>query len=233
MRALLLVAVASWAIPRAGARYQKPASLSLFGSKQGKTAIVSDQAAVQAKMLRELHDKLKEANQRISYLESEVRARGGNLVDNGASSSASVTSSVGSTIEVGKLRKQTKPYFCPPEISNSTLWVKKRMAMMKANQFSGAGQSGDWGTEEPVVPTYWCNKLSNSIAPWVKPKLTTDDLVVGIFTGESLFHGRAAATRDTWLLWFKYHYIFSAKSDPRIPVIGLSGDLQYSRGNRQ
>jgi hypothetical protein len=190
----------------------------VFGLRQGDTVRVSDHAAVQREMIRELNEKLKEANERTSYLEGEVTARGGNIVDG--------KSSIGPTIKVGKLRKQTKPYFCTPDISNSTAWVEKREAMMKANLFNGAERSGDWGTEEPVVPTYWCNKLSNNIAPWVKPKLSTDDLVVGIFTGESLFHGRAAATRDTWLLWFKHHYIFSANSDPRIPVIGLSGDLQ-------
>ena len=82
--------------------------------------------------------------------------------------------------------------FCPPEISDQKAWVKKRKELMAAGQSYDAGQSGNFGL--PVVPTYWCDKLQNSITPWVKPKLSTDDLAVGIFTGESLFYGRAAAT---------------------------------------
>ena len=94
--------------------------------------------------------------------------------------------------------------------------------------FGGDGMQGKW-TKLAITPTYWCDKLFNNVQPWVRPKITTDDVVVGIYTGESLFYSRAVTTRDTWLLNFKHHYIFSAKSEPRLPVIGLMDLPKYKR----
>jgi hypothetical protein len=109
-----------------------------------------------------------------------------------------------------KLPKITEPYFCPKAVSDNSKWRKKRTEMVNAKQH-GYTSHGQWkGIEVP--PTYFCDKLNNNLEPWVKPKLVAADLVVGIFTGESLFYSRAAATRDTWLMHFPHHYIFSAGS---------------------
>ena len=93
--------------------------------------------------------------------------------------------------------------------------------MFASRQYGGFGEGqGHW--KQAVKPTYFCDKLHYNLDPWVKPKLKPEDLVVGIFTGETLFYGRTSAVRDTWLLQFPHHYIFSAEAEERIPVIGLA-----------
>jgi uncharacterized coiled-coil protein SlyX len=139
----------------------------------------------------------------------------------------------------GTLKTQTKPYFCPTgrvlsengKTTNDDMakWHAQVKQLRESKVCRNCGSSGSW--DIPMTPDYWCDKLINNIKPWMKPKLTTDDVAVGIFTGESLFYGRASATRDTWLLQFKHHYMFSAKSEPRIPVIGLSEIEEYKKYN--
>ncbi len=152
------------------------------------------------------------------------------------------------TLEAGKMIKREKPYFCPNGNADMPKWKKRLKELEKTCDMCGSRGP----PAGPIAPTYWCDKLQNNIKPWVKPKLTTDDVAIGIFTGvcisaslvsplcacsvlallalgESLFYGRASATRDTWLLQFRHHYIFSAKSEPRIPVIGLQDIPQYKK----
>lgn len=44
-----------------------------------------------------------------------------------------------------------------------------------------------------------CDKIFKDVSPWKEPKTRRDDVVVGIYSGESLLHSRGAAVRDTWL----------------------------------
>jgi hypothetical protein len=122
------------------------------------------------------------------------------------------------------LKQQTKPTFCTPEVSNNAKWRVTRTKMFSSGEgvgFGGFGEGqGHW--KQDILPTYFCDKLHYNIEPWIKPKLAAEDVVMGIFTGESLFYGRTTAVRDTWLLHFPHHYIFSAHSEERIPVIGLA-----------
>jgi hypothetical protein len=127
----------------------------------------------------------------------------------------------GETVKAGEMAKQKSPYFCTPGVSDHTAWVKEWTRKREAKEHFGADAfQGKW-SKLTIPPTYWCDKLQNNLSPWVRPLITADDVVVGIYTGESLFYSRGSTTRDTWLLNFKHHYIFSSRSEPRLPVIGL------------
>jgi hypothetical protein len=120
-----------------------------------------------------------------------------------------------------RLKPQLTSSFCPPEVSNNKKWRETRTKWFETQNWGGFGEGqGMW--KQDVLPTYFCDKLHYNLMPWVKPKLAPEDVVMGIFTGETLFYGRASAVRDTWLLHFPHHYIFSAQAEERIPVIGLA-----------
>ena len=159
---------------------------------------------------RESASDLQSDKARIAILEQQVKE----LQEKVAERDNTILSLKSPTTSTQKLRTQTKPFFCPNGMPEDLeKWVTERKALTK-NSFDG-DRYGNYGTTKSpwqIPPTYWCNKLQNNLKPWVKPKLSTDDLVVGVFTGESLFYGRASSTRDTWLMWFKHHYIFSAKA---------------------
>ena len=133
----------------------------------------------------------------------------------------------GRTIPAGSLTMQAQPYFCTPEVSDFEKWRERRLEMRKKKLHDGwDSRKGTWNNIT-VTPHWYCDKLTNNLDPWVKPGLTPNDVVVGLFTGESLFYGRASASRDTWLLRFPHHYIFAATSDPRIPAVGLTEMSKY------
>jgi hypothetical protein len=141
-----------------------------------------------------------------------------------ATAAASTTKPTSVTTRV--LPLQTKPSFCGPAVSDNEKWKAERADMLKRKQFGGSGEGqGHW--KKAVYPTYFCDKLHYNLDQWVKPKLHPKDLVIGVFTGETLFYGRTSALRDTWLLHFPHHYIFSAHSEERIPVTGLAA--KYSK----
>lgn len=124
--------------------------------------------------------------------------------------------SFGST---AKIKPVTVPYFCPPEVSDHTKWLEERVNI-------------NWtvGNKAWVADPYYasnnskwfCDKLWNNLEPWVEPtKLTPDDFVIGIYTGESIFYSRSSIVVDTWLHNFKHHYLYAAQGEPSIPVHGL------------
>jgi hypothetical protein len=105
----------------------------------------------------------------------------------------------GETVPAGEMAKQTTPYFCTPEVSDHQAWRKESERKMRDKEHFGPdAMQGKWSGLS-IPPTYWCDKLHNNLKPWVRPGITTDDVVVGIYTGESLFYSRASTTRDTWV----------------------------------
>jgi hypothetical protein len=119
----------------------------------------------------------------------------------------------------GGLQKMTTPYFCPDEISDNNKYRAFQRTLTPRTKMGG-DERGEW-LNISITPTYFCDKLKVNLRPYVKPKLKHEDLVVGLFTGDSLFYGRASANRDTWLNRLPHRYMFAATSEPRIPVHGL------------
>jgi hypothetical protein len=159
-----------------------------------------------------LEEKLNAANREIQELRAQLETQGAAIAK---------TKEPVETISTNTLAKQQTPWFCTPEVSDNQAWRAEAAKKRETKEHFGPdGMQAKW-YNLTINPTYWCNKLTNNLEPWTRPTITTDDVVVGIYTGESLFYSRAVTTRDTWLLNFKHHYIFSAKSEPRIPVIGL------------
>jgi hypothetical protein len=220
-----------------------------FNQNIPKTGLSDAKHDPSFRLLAEDHEKITELEENLRLLKDELshvkRARDekdatiANLEQQLDECERGGASAPTESITTNSLRKQTKPYFCPTgrvqseagrsEKDDMMAWKVQVKGLVDSKICERCGSSGGW--EIPMTPDYWCDKLVNNIKPWVKPKLTTDDVAVGIFTGESLFYGRASATRDTWLLQFRYHYMFSAKSEPRIPVIGLSEIEEYAQFN--
>jgi len=118
-----------------------------------------------------------------------------------------------------KMEPVTVPHFCPPEFSNHTKWEKETRP--KINYLWG-GQAMFQDRYLASNNSHWfCDKVQYNLDPWVEPKLSPDDFVIGIYTGERIFYSRSSVVVDTWLHRFKHHYLYAALGEPSIPVQGL------------
>ena len=113
--------------------------------------------------------------------------------------------------------KLKEPYFCTKSASDNKKWQKNRKNLVVAP--NGGDARGSYQVDRP--PQWFCDKLQNSLLPWKTPKLTVNDLAVGIFVGEMLRSGQVVAQRDTWLSRIPASYMFAGTSDPRIPIHGF------------
>jgi len=117
-----------------------------------------------------------------------------------------------------KMDRVKVPYFCPPEFSSRDKWYKERSNL--SYRFGAQAMFSD--RYYAANRTHWfCSKIFNNLDPWVEPKLTTDDFVIGMYTGERIFYSRSSVVVDTWLYRFKHHYLYAALGEPSIPVQGL------------
>lgn len=111
------------------------------------------------------------------------------------------------------------PYFCPPEVSNHNKWEKVERPNIN---YRFGGQAMFQDRYYASNKSHWfCDKLQNNLDPWVEPKLSPDDFVIGMYTGERIFYSRSSVVVDTWLHRFKHHYLYAALGEPSIPVQGL------------
>jgi len=121
--------------------------------------------------------------------------------------------------DVIKMEPVTVPYFCPPEVSDHEKWEKVERPTI---DFRFGAQAMFSERYYASNKSHWfCDKLQNNIDPWVEPKLSPDDFVIGMYTGERIFYSRSSIVVDTWLHRFKYHYLYAVLGEPSIPVQGL------------
>ena len=114
----------------------------------------------------------------------------------------------------------TTPYFCPPHLSNFTHW---RGAFDELKAGGHVKESGSTEFHIPKLPTFFCDKVASSVQPFkAAVHYTADDIAVGVFSGEQLFWGQAAAISDTWLARVGASYVFAASPNDQLPVHGLS-----------
>ena len=75
----------------------------------------------------------------------------------------------------------------------------------------------------PVSAQWYCDKLATNLEPWIAAsgQLDVADVIVGVYTGESLFHTRAMTSAATWLTRFPHAYLYAATGSATVPVIGL------------
>jgi hypothetical protein len=75
----------------------------------------------------------------------------------------------------------------------------------------------------PTGPQWYCDKIATTLDPWIEPsgELDVADVVVGVFSGESLFYSRASATSATWSTQIPHTYIYASQPEPTVPVIGI------------
>ena len=64
----------------------------------------------------------------------------------------------------------------------------------------------------PSSAQWYCDKLATNLAPWIEPngKLDVADVVIGVYSGEMLFHTRALASAATWMTRFPNAYLYAA-----------------------
>jgi hypothetical protein len=66
-------------------------------------------------------------------------------------------------------------------------------------------------------------KHFTNLSPWVEPSGNLDvaDVVIGVFSGESLLYTRAMASAATWMSRFPNSHLYAAKPSETVPVVGL------------
>lgn len=75
----------------------------------------------------------------------------------------------------------------------------------------------------PVSSQWYCDKFHVDLSPFVEPsgELDVADIIIGVFSGEQLFHTRALTSAATWMTRFPNAYLYSAKPSQTVPVVGL------------
>eukprot|EP01065_Artemidia_motanka_P001607 TRINITY_DN10739_c0_g1_i3.p1 TRINITY_DN10739_c0_g1~~TRINITY_DN10739_c0_g1_i3.p1 ORF type:complete len:1120 (+),score=211.36 TRINITY_DN10739_c0_g1_i3:60-3419(+) len=129
----------------------------------------------------------------------------------------------------GSIPQIGEPYFCPRQISDARLW----RAEIRQHEASRRCTICGHGLFEPIFPPtlqprWMCNKLNNTVRPITQwPIHSTEDVIVGLYSGESISYSRASACSDSWLSWFPNHYIYVSKTEsafgvkPTLSQVGL------------
>jgi hypothetical protein len=105
----------------------------------------------------------------------------------------------------------------------STLWFFPNGGHVRGELYPNASYAHFDTASGPYGPQWYCDKIATSLEPWIEPsgELDVADVVVGVFSGESLFYSRASATTATWSTQFPHSYIYASQAEPTVPVVGL------------
>ncbi|KAJ9465081.1 hypothetical protein DIPPA_26088 [Diplonema papillatum] len=108
----------------------------------------------------------------------------------------------------------TESYLCPPAVSDHAAW-RERLKTLNFN-WAPAAQFNP-PIPEALGPTWYCDKLYNDLSPYrpLSGLYSHQDLVVGLYSGESLLYSRAAICEDTWLQELPHKYIYTAANESR------------------
>lgn len=108
------------------------------------------------------------------------------------------------------------------DVSN---WKKSRKSIIltdKQKRFGNACTGRSTKFPDDGDRRWYCDKIPQDDSAFVAPtRYTKDDLVVGIFTGESIVYSRAAAAQDTWMAPLPHTAFYTAVTMPDFPTIGL------------
>lgn len=126
--------------------------------------------------------------------------------------------------DIPKANKQVNSWFCPADSYSTTAWKKKRRFVGTKKERSKAGGicQGKYAHENKGDRRWFCDKLGMDDSPFVAPiRYTKDDLVVGIFTGETIVYSRGLSVQDTWLNPLPNKVLYTGTTLENVPTVGF------------
>jgi hypothetical protein len=118
-------------------------------------------------------------------------------------------------------------WFCPKDEWDPETWAKEYTDDIA----DATSCQGPMTCPLQTDRRYYCDKFPQDSRPFVPPtRYTKNDLVVGIYTGESVVYSRGMAVMDTWLNDLPNTVIYTPTPDPTVPSVGIAGmkpDYEY------
>jgi hypothetical protein len=120
---------------------------------------------------------------------------------------------------------------CPRNISDVAVWKAAiptlpflpRGGNVRGELYPNGSYAHFDTASGPYSAQWFCDKIATTLDPWIEPSGALDvaDIIVGVYSGESLFYSRASATSATWRTEIPNTYIYASHSSPTVPVVGI------------